>query len=253
MSQLLTALALFFMTSLLPAQEAEAPARDGKAAYDALLAEYREENKVHFQAHRERPAEQRGEFDPYLIAGRYLVRFEVDAEAFAGLPEAIPFLVWIVQYGVKVDSERALVAANTLIKDHVTNPEIETALRPLSLGASRLGEDAVHELFSAIVAKSGVERIRDQALFRRASLYIGHTPKGTEEQRVAARADLQLLLGTTESKHLKRSIGKMIFEYENLNIGCVAPEIEGQDLEGVDFKLSDYRGKVVLLDFWGHW
>ena len=44
-----------------------------------------------------------------------------------------------------------------------------------------------------------------------------------------------------------------VFQLENLYIGAVAPEIEAPDLEGVPFKLSDYRGKVVLLDFWGHW
>jgi peroxiredoxin len=33
----------------------------------------------------------------------------------------------------------------------------------------------------------------------------------------------------------------------------IAPDIEGQDLDGVSFQLSDYRGKVVVLDFWGHW
>jgi cytochrome oxidase Cu insertion factor (SCO1/SenC/PrrC family) len=32
-----------------------------------------------------------------------------------------------------------------------------------------------------------------------------------------------------------------------------APEIEGEDQDGVTFKLSDYRGKVILLDFWGNW
>ena len=36
-------------------------------------------------------------------------------------------------------------------------------------------------------------------------------------------------------------------------IGDLAPEIEGQDLDGVKFKLGDYRGKVVVLDFWGNW
>jgi hypothetical protein len=38
-----------------------------------------------------------------------------------------------------------------------------------------------------------------------------------------------------------------------LEIGKVAPDIEGEDIDGVKFKLSDYRGKVVVLDFWGHW
>ena len=36
-------------------------------------------------------------------------------------------------------------------------------------------------------------------------------------------------------------------------IGSQAPEIEGEDIDGVAFKLSDYRGKVVVLDFWGDW
>jgi thiol-disulfide isomerase/thioredoxin len=44
-----------------------------------------------------------------------------------------------------------------------------------------------------------------------------------------------------------------IFEIQNLSVGKTAPEIDGEDTEGVKFKLSDYRGKVVLLSFWGTW
>ncbi len=40
---------------------------------------------------------------------------------------------------------------------------------------------------------------------------------------------------------------------EMLAIGKVAPDIVGEDTDGKAFKLSDYRGKVVVLDFWGHW
>lgn len=36
-------------------------------------------------------------------------------------------------------------------------------------------------------------------------------------------------------------------------VGLLAPEINGEDLDGVPFKLSDYRGKVVMLDFYGDW
>jgi cytochrome oxidase Cu insertion factor (SCO1/SenC/PrrC family) len=39
----------------------------------------------------------------------------------------------------------------------------------------------------------------------------------------------------------------------DLEIEKVAPDIEGVDLDSVPFKLSDYRGKVVVLDFWGDW
>ena len=44
-----------------------------------------------------------------------------------------------------------------------------------------------------------------------------------------------------------------LVEVKKLAIGSAAPEIAGVDVEGVAFKLSDYRGKVVLLDFWGFW
>jgi RNA polymerase sigma factor (sigma-70 family) len=40
---------------------------------------------------------------------------------------------------------------------------------------------------------------------------------------------------------------------QNLTIGRHAPEIEGRDLEGKKFKLSDYRGKVVVVSFWATW
>jgi hypothetical protein len=32
-----------------------------------------------------------------------------------------------------------------------------------------------------------------------------------------------------------------------------APEIVGEDIEGNPLRLSDYRGKVVALDFWANW
>jgi peroxiredoxin len=38
-----------------------------------------------------------------------------------------------------------------------------------------------------------------------------------------------------------------------LGHGNLAPDLQGLDLAGKSFKLSDYRGKVVLIDFWGHW
>jgi len=53
------------------------------------------------------------------------------------------------------------------------------------------------------------------------------------------------------------TVGQMatssIFEIEHLGVGKAAPEIAGEDLDGVKFKLSDYRGKTVMLSFWASW
>jgi hypothetical protein len=46
---------------------------------------------------------------------------------------------------------------------------------------------------------------------------------------------------------------KALFAIRHLSVGKVAPDIEGEDVFGKPFKLSDYRGKVVMLTFWGHW
>jgi peroxiredoxin len=36
-------------------------------------------------------------------------------------------------------------------------------------------------------------------------------------------------------------------------VGDQAPEVSGEDVDGKIIRLSDYKGKVVLLDFWGTW
>ena len=46
---------------------------------------------------------------------------------------------------------------------------------------------------------------------------------------------------------------RSLFRIQHLSVGRPAPEISGRDVSGKAFKLSDYRGKVVVVDFWGHW
>jgi peroxiredoxin len=41
-----------------------------------------------------------------------------------------------------------------------------------------------------------------------------------------------------------------LYALENLYIGAPAPRAEGVDLDGNPLRLSDYRGKVVVLSFW---
>jgi hypothetical protein len=69
-----------------------------------------------------------------------------------------------------------------------------------------------------------------EALFERATKFADvKTPRGGT---VAAQAKMEL------------------HGIRHLSVGKVAPEIKGQDQDGRAFKLSDYRGRVVLLYFW---
>ena len=40
---------------------------------------------------------------------------------------------------------------------------------------------------------------------------------------------------------------------DQLAVGKQVPEIVGEDIDGEQMKLSDFRGKVVLIDFYGFW
>lgn len=39
----------------------------------------------------------------------------------------------------------------------------------------------------------------------------------------------------------------------SLSIGTIAPEITARDTSGVELRLSNFRGKYVILDFWATW
>ncbi len=45
----------------------------------------------------------------------------------------------------------------------------------------------------------------------------------------------------------------LLFVLTNLSVGCKALDLVGEDIVGKPFKLSDYRGKVTVVYFWGSW
>src|SRR5262245_28632492 len=66
------------------------------------------------------------------------------------------------------------------------------------------------------------------------------------ERAAEKYGDVKLPDGATVGERAKPEL----FEIRNLRVGKEAPDIEGEDQDGKKFKLSEYRGKVVLLDFW---
>src|SRR6516165_2831332 len=68
------------------------------------------------------------------------------------------------------------------------------------------------------------------------------------EQAAQKYGDVKLPGGDTVAERAKAEL----FGLRNLSVGKTAPDIEGDDQDGKRFKLSDYRGKVVLLDFWSY-
>src|SRR5262245_4598692 len=82
-----------------------------------------------------------------------------------------------------------------------------------------------------------------------------------DRTKAAGEAEALLVRATRDHGDVKLPDGVTVaekaepelFGLRHLSVGKVAPDIEGVDQDGVKFKLSDYRGKVVLLDFWSEY
>jgi hypothetical protein len=95
-----------------------------------------------------------------------------------------------------------------------------------------------------------------QVLKARADVAVEKDPKQSdkllkEAEELFSRAgekygDVKMRFRGTVGDKAKREL----YEIRHLAIGKPAPDVEGEDQDGKKFKLSDYKGKVVLLDFW---
>jgi hypothetical protein len=110
-------------------------------------------------------------------------------------------------------------------------------------------------ILRAVVAKSSNATVKGQATYALAKNIMRG---GTQEQNKEAEQLLASVVSDYGDVSVGRgTLGQMaegdLFELQHLQIGMTAPEIEGEDIDGEQFKLTDYRGKVVVLDFWGDW
>lgn len=96
------------------------------------------------------------------------------------------------------------------------------------------------ERFAAIFGRGYLEEIR-----RRRDAGLAEKIEALFERAAAEFPKVKFRDGT-----VGETAKSELNEIRNLSIGKVAPEIEGPDESGVTFKLSDYRGRVVLLYFW---
>lgn len=95
--------------------------------------------------------------------------------------------------------------------------------------------------FAGLFGKEYLEELQ-----RRNRTQANQEAEALFKQAAEKFGDVQIPDGGTIGEQAKAEL----FEIRHLLVGKQAPEIEGQDQDGKEFKLSDYRGKVVLLDFW---
>ncbi len=71
------------------------------------------------------------------------------------------------------------------------------------------------------------------------------------EQELIAYAE-ELKSKFPNNKSVQSFVSKMV-GIKPVSIGQIAPDFQLPDQNGKEFKLSDFRGKYILLDFWASW
>ncbi|MCH8922555.1 MAG: redoxin domain-containing protein [Planctomycetes bacterium] len=203
------------------------------------------------------------------------------AEQHAKDPAAVDALAWIATHRrYRPEADRAM---GLLQSDHLQSPRLGKAIGSVAKGATPTAE----RLLQAVLEKSPhadvqaqacyhlvvlldaqltlAEQIKQQpSLKKRAAQYYGkemtdhlasldakqvETRKGRLCQTILKSFAKQPAPDGTLGQFAKRTL----FAMRHLSVGKPAPDIEGADVDGRKFKLSDYRGKVVMISFWGHW
>ena len=162
---------------------------------------------------------------------------------------AADMLVWLVR--ANRSPEYMGRSLDLLAEHHIKSPKIKDVCQ---FAVYYGGLDAP-KFLKRVLEQSPDRASKGMACFALAQLAMqrGGKEGSAEAERLFERvqkdfADVKASRGT-----LGEAAENSLFEIRNLAIGKVTPEIEGEDVDGKKFKLSDYRGKVVLLDFWGNW
>lgn len=229
--------------------------------------------------------ERRKVFETDYPPEKFVPRFFELAAKAKGEDAALECYLWILRYAQKPATRDSIFAP--LLADHVASPKLVDAVR----GMGRTTVSVPSESFlRAVIEKSPHREVKGFATNALAGVLLGmaslsesiNTPEWTEKkaqgieeyygketiEEASARGAREF---TKEAERLLEGVAKDygdlqsfrfplgqvaemdLFELHHLQVGMVAPDVAGSDVDGIAFKLSDYRGKVVVLDFWGFW
>ncbi len=221
------------------------------------------------------------EFEEQGGAKSFAKRFLNLAEQHPNTPAAFDALVWVVK-NVRARSETTR-AIEALTKNHIENKKLNhtyaVIIKARSIAAEgflRAAMENGHNLVARAQAclhlsilvnseANAVAELKEQPeLAERVVQYYGKEygsylasldPKQITEKQESVYQ--QMIESFKDVPHEDGTLGELaataLYKIRNLSIGKPAPEIEGEDIFGEEFKLSEFRGKIVMLSFWGHW
>jgi len=192
----------------------------------------------------------------YVEAYRaFLPRFEEFATKHRGTEPEARATLWLIQQAWWLRTEgkmesTAMPLAEDLLERHPKSPQLNLLAEYYYV----FTKDQRRALYERLLEISPHREVKAAAHFGLAPLSPMRTPEGQPNPHYA-----KLLGEYKDVKWRESTYGRIADARVNplspadLAEGKPAPEIEGVDHNGKPMKLSDYRGRVVLLDFWGDW
>jgi hypothetical protein len=164
-------------------------------------------------------------------------------------------LGWLVQSGSYYPVGQKAIAL--LVDQYPEHPAIETACQVLGQGRVENGVEMLNKILEH-TKKPKVKGSATLALGQLMAVKVNDLGDNlAEAEKVATEAETYF--NKAIDQYGKDFPGIKAAAEQNLKllhfnrVGLTVPEITAADLDKKEFKLSDYRGKVVLLDFWGNW
>ncbi len=201
------------------------------------------------------------------VMEKYAPRFLDLAKKNAKDESAFDALIWVLQLNgdskVAKDSP-ADKALAILEKDYLTDK------RAAQLVSATSQTPATAEKFAkAIMAKNPDRKVQAKAAKALVRVYeqqamVAERLESNERFREAIEKSRgkdyvkNLLDSAPKNKKSAEEYSKLLTTkyagvFPDLSVGKKAPEVVSKDLDGKEVKLSQYRGKVVVLDVWATW
>lgn len=171
------------------------------------------------------------------------------ARKYQKTDDAIMFLTQILM--ISKNKQIQNEALSTLWKYHYESDKLADFAVMVPRLAYSLGKDRCDEIMAKL-AKSPNKNVQGAALYSEASAALRNR-KIDAKAKEAAHAKLERAVELAPHASFTPKAQGILFEANHLQVGMKAPDIEGRDTDGVAFKLSDYKGKVIMVDFWGDW
>jgi len=191
-------------------------------------------------------------------ASDFLPRFRQFAEQHAGKPEALPALMWILGNAPNAfgDPNQPRMwmhwAIDQMAANHSKDPSIDNVLPQVRSTVYQVGTKPLTDFYNKVAAEHPNRSTKATALLSEAGMLLSNPASSVAEKKQGM--DLLRQVATDyKDLPLAEEAANALFDLEHLQIGSKAPEIEGEDENGKKIRLSQFKGQVVVLDFWGFW